>query len=116
MDNAEAQETYSTRTRAASQGIRELMVLPFLMGGLSLLMWFSLPTDQAVRDHYAGEIEQREMQLRRIAADLPVDGRARAQRCHAILNPLPARYSLYLSAFSRASEEYFQVYPSVSLI
>ena len=70
-------------------GIRELMALPIIMGGLSLLMWFSLPTKQEVRDKYAADIEQREMWLRQAVADLPATGRNWASGCGITPDPSP---------------------------
>ena len=72
-------------------GTRELLFLPLLMGGLSLLMWFSMPTSRDVRDHYAADIEHREAWVRRAVAALPGNGRAPVTGCAHPLDPLPVR-------------------------
>ena len=73
-------------------GIRELLLLPVLMGGLSLLMWFSLPTRQEARDAHAQEIELRRDWYVAVAQDLPANGRATSSSCSLKLDPSPSRY------------------------
>jgi hypothetical protein len=83
----------STRQRAMppESGLRELMLLPVMMGGLSLLLWFSLPTGQQVLDRYAIQIEQRKRQVAQAVSDLPRDGCATDTRCIRKLDPMPMR-------------------------
>ena len=79
-------------TRRPQSGIRELLLLPVLMGGLSLLMWFSLPTRQEARDAHAQEIELRRDWYVAVAQDLPANGRATSSSCSLKLDPSPSRY------------------------
>lgn len=79
-------------TRRPQSGIRELLLLPVLMGGLSLLMWFSLPTRQEARDAHAQEIDLRRDWYIAATQDLPTNGRATSSSCTVILNPRPSRY------------------------
>lgn len=73
--------------------MRELMALPFIMGGISLLIWFSLPTADELRAEYAPEIGQRLEWVARATQRLPRDGHAGPAGCAERPSPAPVRIS-----------------------
>lgn len=69
----------------------ELLLLPVLMGGLSLLMWFSLPNHRDAHEAYRPRIIAERDRIQAFAARLPPAARARSGYCESTLSPPPVR-------------------------
>jgi hypothetical protein len=75
--------------RTTDTTLAELLALPVLMAGLSLLMWFSLPTLPEALDALGSRFDERRETLKRLApraADLLP---ARSSRCATAVDPPP---------------------------
>jgi hypothetical protein len=80
-----------TRRSHPDASLLELLSLPVLMGGLSLLMWFSLPSHRDAHESYREQIIAARDKIQQLAATLPRDGRARSGYCAQALSPAPLR-------------------------
>jgi len=77
------------RSGEADAALAELLMLPVLMAGLSLLMWFSLPTFPEALATVGGRIDERRETIARLAARAAELLPSRSSRCIAVVDPPP---------------------------
>jgi hypothetical protein len=76
-------------TSGADASLAELLLPPVLMAGLSLLMWFSLPTFPEAFDGVGDRIDERRELISRLATEAAALLPAQSSSCLAPVDPLP---------------------------
>jgi hypothetical protein len=79
------------KRRATDGRLAELLLLPIAMGGLSLLMWFSLPTFNEALTARGKAVDEIGDRILRMARSIPVGARTSHASCGHTLDPRPVR-------------------------